>query len=48
MRVITALMAVSAVDADVAKDNSFDFLVFAQIWDVVFDISLSAACISIL
>ena len=31
--IIAALMSVSAVNADVAKDNSFDFLVFAQIWD---------------
>jgi len=32
--IIAALMSVSAVYADVAKDNSFDFLVFAQIWPV--------------
>ena len=40
--IYAALMAVvsAAVDADVAKDNNFDFLVFAQIWDVA---NISAA-----
>ena len=35
---VTAVCATVTADAP-TKDNSFDFLVFAQIWEAVFNIS---------